>query len=157
MLYKVDHQKSISDKKTVKCIRSTKCSYILAKDSRIRCHECQGFLRSRRHLLKQPRHERTKSSTTHDSHANRSTLTLAELIIGAKKLHEMVAQTQKRARRCYLLYHREKPKKVEAPKNYSPTSFELRKLMDIALQNQWITENSVLYALLTYTLTSLKR
>jgi len=28
--------------------------------------------------------------------------------------------------------------------------------MDIALQNQWLTENSVLYALLTDTLTSLK-
>ena len=55
------------------------------------------------------------------------------------------------------MYHREKQKKVEAPKNYSPTSFELVKLMDIALQNQWLTENSVLYALLTDTLTSLKR
>ena len=29
--------------------------------------------------------------------------------------------------------------------------------MNIALQNQWLTENSVLYALLTDTLTSLKR
>ena len=29
--------------------------------------------------------------------------------------------------------------------------------MDIALQNQWLTENSVLYAVLTDTLTSLKR
>jgi len=28
--------------------------------------------------------------------------------------------------------------------------------MDIALQSQWLTENSVLYALLTDTLTSLK-
>ena len=29
--------------------------------------------------------------------------------------------------------------------------------MDIALQNQWLTENSVFYALLTDTFTSLKR
>ena len=116
LLYQVDYHKSISDKKIVKCIRSTKCSYILAKDSRVRCHECQGFLRSLRHLLKQSRPERTQCSTAHDSHANLSTLTRAELITRAKKLHEMVAQTQKRAKRYYLLYHREKQKKLKHQK-----------------------------------------
>ena len=116
LLYQVDYHTSISDKKIVKCIRSTKCSYILAKDSRVRCHECQGFLRSLRHLLKQSRPERTQSSTAHDSHANLSTLTRAELITRAKKLHEMVAQTQKRAKRYYLLYHREKQKKLKHQK-----------------------------------------
>ena len=86
LLYQVDYHKSISDKKIVKCIRSTKCSYILAKDSRVRCHECQDFLRSHRHLLKQPCPEKTQSSTAHDSHANLSTLTRAGLITRAKKI-----------------------------------------------------------------------
>ena len=116
LLYQVDYHKSISDKKIVKCIRSTKCSYILAKGSRVRCHECQGFLRSHSHLLKQSCPERTQSNTAHDSHANLSTLTRAELITRAKKLHEMVAQTQKRAKRYYLLYHREKQKKLKHQK-----------------------------------------
>ena len=116
LLYQVDYHKSISDKKIVKCIRSTKCSYILPKDSRVRCHECQGFLWSHRHLLKQSCPERTQCSTAHDSHANLSTLTRAELITRAKKLHEMVAQTQKRAKRYYLLYHREKQNKLKHQK-----------------------------------------
>ena len=68
----------------------------------------------------------------------------------------MFTQTQRKAKKYYTLYKKEK-QKVEAPKNYNPTSSDLAKLIDIALKNQWLTENSVLYALLTDTLTSLKR
>ena len=68
----------------------------------------------------------------------------------------MVAQSQRKAKRYYLLYQKEKQKNLSAPKNYNPTSSDLAKLMDIAITNQWLTENSVLYALLTDTLKSLK-
>ena len=156
-LYQVDSQSSIADGKIVKCIRSTKCSYIIPNESKVRCHECQGFLRSHRCLQKHSSPESTQSKTAHDCHVNLSKLSRAELITRAKNLHKVVAQNQRKARRYYFLYQREKQKKVEAPKNYNPTSSGLGQLMNIALQNQWLTENSVFYALLTDTLTSLKR
>ena len=108
-------------------------------------------------MQKHPSPESTQSKTAHDCHVNLSKLSRAELITRAKNLHKVVAQNQRKARRYYFLYQREKPKKVEAPKNYNPTSSGLGKLMNIALQNQWLTENCVFYALLTDTLTSLKR
>ena len=156
-LYQVDSQSSIADGKIVKCIRTTKCSYIIPNESKVRCHECQGFLRSHRCLQKHPSPDSTPSKTAHDCHVNLSKLSRAELITRAKNLHKVVAQNQRKARRYYFLYQREKQKKVEAPKNYNPTSSGLGQLMNIALQNQWLTENSVFYALLTDTLTSLKR
>lgn len=69
----------------------------------------------------------------------------------------MVAQSQKKAKRYYSLYLKEKQKNVKAPKNFQPKSSDLAKLMDIAIENHWLVENSVLYALLTDTLTSLKK
>ena len=42
-LYQIDSQRSIVDGKIVKCIRSTRCSHILANESKVRCHECQVF------------------------------------------------------------------------------------------------------------------
>ena len=107
-------------------------------------------------LQKQPSPESTQSKTAHDSHVNLSRLSRAELITRAKNLHKMVAQTQRKAKRYHILYQKRKTKKVEAPKNFNPRSSDLGKLMDIALRNQWLTENSVLDALLTDTLTSLK-
>ena len=68
----------------------------------------------------------------------------------------MVAQSQRKAKRYYLLYQKEKQKNLSAPKNYNPTSSDLAKLMDIAITNQWLTGNSVLYALLTDILKSSK-
>ena len=64
-LYQVDSQSSIADGKIiiVKCIRSTKCSYIIPNESKVRCHECQGFLRSHRCLKKHPSPESTQSKT----------------------------------------------------------------------------------------------
>ena len=44
-LFQIDSQRSIVDGKIVKCIRSTKCSYIL-NESKVRCNECQVFVRS---------------------------------------------------------------------------------------------------------------
>ena len=55
------------------------------------------------------------------------------------------------------LYQKEKQKNIKAPQNFNPKSSDLAKLMDIAIENQWLAENSVLYALLTDTLTSLKK
>ena len=69
----------------------------------------------------------------------------------------MVAQSQKKAKQYYSLYLKEKQKNVKAPKNFQPKSSDLAKLMDIAIENHWLVENSVLYALLTDTLTSLKK
>ena len=135
-LYQVDSQSSIADGKIVKCIRSTKCSYIIPNESKVRCHECQGFLRSHRCLQKHPSPESTQSKTAHDCHVNLSKLSRAELITRVKNLHKVVAQNQRKARRCYFLYQREKQKKVEAPKNCNPTSSGLGQLMNIALQNQ---------------------
>ena len=115
-----------------------------------------GFSKVSQAFAKTTYPERTQSSTAHDSHANLSTLTRAEVITRAKnftKWFHKPKKGQSDATYCII----EKNKIVEAPKNYSPTSLELGKLMDIALQNQWLTENSVLYALLTDTLTSLKR
>ena len=69
----------------------------------------------------------------------------------------MVAQSQKKAKRYYSLYLKEKQKNVKAPKNFQPKSSDLAKLIHIAIENYWLVENSVLYVLLTDTLTSLKK
>ena len=52
---------------------------------------------------------------------------------------------------------RRETKNVKAPKNFQPKSSDLAKLMDIALENHWLVEKSVLYVLHTDTLTSLKK
>ena len=65
----------------------------------------------------------------------------------------MVAQSQKKAKRYYSLYLKEKQKNVKAPKNFQPKSSDLAKLMDIAIEIHWLVENySVIYALITDTL-----
>ena len=69
----------------------------------------------------------------------------------------MVAQSQKKAKQYYSLYLKEKQKNVKAPKNFQPKSSDLAKLMDIAIENHWLVEKSVLCALPTDTLTSLKK
>ena len=63
----------------------------------------------------------------------------------------------KKRKMYYSSYLKEKQKNIRAPKNYNPKSSDLSKLMDIAIQNEWLIENSVLCALLTDTLTSLKK
>ena len=52
---------------------------------------------------------------------------------------------------------RRETKNVKPPKNFQPKSSDLAKLMDIAIENHWLVEKSVLYALPTDTLTSLKK
>ena len=99
-LYQVDSQRSIVDGK----IRSTRCSHILANESKVRCHECQVFLRSNMRLQKQPPRESTQSKLAHDSHVNLSRLSRAELITRAKNLHKMVTQTQSTTHTVHDLY-----------------------------------------------------
>jgi len=79
-LYQVDSQRSIVDGK----IRSTRCSHILANESKVRCHECQVFLRSNMRLQNKSPPESTQSKPAHDSHVNLSRLSRAELITRAK-------------------------------------------------------------------------
>ena len=81
-----------------------------------------------------------------------NTLTGAELISRSKLLHN---PEKRQSDTTYCIIEKNK-KKVEVPKNSGPTSFELGKLMDIALHKQLLTENTVLYALFTDTLTSFK-
>ena len=129
--------------------------WFLTSKSRIRCQQCQDLLRSNLRFLKKSEFS-SQSKTAHNSHAKLSSLSHAELRLRANNLHKMVAQSQRKAKRYYLLYQIEKQKNLSAPKNYNPTSSDLAKLMDIAITNQWLTENLVLYALLTDTLKSLK-
>ena len=89
-LYQVDSQRSIVDGK----IRSTSCSHILVNESKVRCHECQVFLRSNMRLQKQPPPESF----------NLSRLSRAELITRAKNLHKMVTQTQSTTHTVHDLY-----------------------------------------------------
>ena len=120
--YQADSHGSIIDGKIVKSIRSTKCCYMLTNESKMRCQECQSILRSYVCFQKHPSPESLQTKTAHDSHANLSNLSHAELIVRARNLHKMVAQTQRKAKRYYTSYQKEKQKKVEAPKNYNPTS-----------------------------------
>ena len=92
-----------------------------------------------------------------DSHTKLSALSQAELIARTRNLHKTVAQSQRKAKQYYSLYLKDKQKNVNGPKNFKPKSSNLAKLMDITIENQWLTENSVLYALLTDPLTSLKK
>ena len=102
-LYQVDSQRSIVDGK----IRSSRCSHILADESKVRCHECQVFLRSNMRLQKQPPPESTQSKPAHDSDVNLSRLSRAELIqliTRAKNLHKMATQTQSTTHTVHDLY-----------------------------------------------------
>ena len=146
-----------ADGEIVKCIRSLNCTYKLPVHSETRCNKCQDVLRSCFRWKTKPSSESFESKTAYDSHTKLSTLSRAELIARAKNLHKVVAQSQKKAKRYYSLYLKEKQKNVKAPKNFQPKSSDLAKLMDIAIENHWLVENSVLYALLTDTLTSLKK
>ena len=101
-LYQVDSQRSIVDGKI-----STRCSHILANESKVRCHECQVFLRSNMCLQKQPPPESTQSKPAHDSDVNLSRLSRAELIqliTRAINLHKMATQTQSTTHTVHDLY-----------------------------------------------------
>ena len=154
--YFVDSTGTVVDGQVVKCIRSTGCAYKLSVHSKTRCSQCQDVLRACLRWWKTPSSGTLESKTAHDSHTKLSVLSRAELIARAKNLHKMVAQGEREAQKYYSLYQKEKQRNIKAPLNYNPTSCDLAKLMDIAIENQWLAENSVLYALLTDTLTSLK-
>lgn len=157
LLYFVDPKGAIVNGEIVKCIRSTSCFYKLPVNSKTRCSKCQGILRSGLRWQAKPSSETFESKTAYDSHAKLSTLSRAKVIARARNLYQMVAQSQRKAKQYYSLYLKEKQKIVNPPKNFNPKSSDLAKLMDIAIENQWLTENSVLYALLTDPLTSLKK
>ena len=156
-LYFVDEKGANVDGEIVKCFWSLNCTYKLPVHSKTRCHKCQDILRSCFRWKTNPSSESFESKTAYDSHTKLSTLSRAELIARAKNLHKVVAQSQKKAKRYYSLYLKEKQKNVKAPKNFQPKSSDLAKLMDVAIENHWLVENSVLFALLTDTLTSLKK
>ena len=141
--------------KLLKALEVPSAVTCLLMNRKMRCQECQSILRSYVCFQKHPSPESLQTKTAHDSHANLSNLSHAELIVRARNLHKMVAQTQRKAKRYYTSYQKEKQKKLKRQK--ITTLHLLTKLMDIALKNQWFTENSVLYALLSDTLTSLKR
>ena len=155
--YFVDTTGTVVNGQVVKCIRSTGCAYKLSLHSKIRCSNCQDVLRAYLRWQTTPSSSTFESKTAHDSRTKLSTLSRAELVARAKNLHKMVAQGQRKAKKYYSLYQKEKQKNIKAPQNYNPKSSDLAKLMDIAIENQWLAENSVLYALLIDTLTSLKK
>ena len=157
LLYFVYPKGAIVDGEIVKCIRSISCFSKLPLISKTRCSKCQDILCYCLHWQTKPSSETYESKTAYDSHSKLSTLSHAELIARARNLHKMVVQSQGKAKQYYSFYLKEKQKNVNAPKNFNPKSSDLAKLMDIAIENQWLTENSVFYALLTDTLTSLKK
>ena len=77
-----------------------------------------GFSKVSQVLKKTPfsREYTIQDKTARDSHVNLSKLSRAELITRAKNLHKVVAQNQRKARRYYFLYQREKQKKLKHPK-----------------------------------------
>ena len=115
-LYQVDSQSSIADGKIVKYTRSTKCSYIIPNESKVRCHECQGFLRSHRCLKNHPSPESTQSKTAHDSHVNLSKLSRAELITRAKIYTKWLPKTKERQDDTTFCIREKNKKKLKHPK-----------------------------------------
>ena len=109
LLYHVDTKGTVIDGRIVKCIRSTECSYKLSIESKIRCSVCQDLLQSCLHWQKTPSSETSQSKTAHDSHCKLNSMSHAELIIRAKNLHKMVAQSERKAKRYNLIYQKEKP------------------------------------------------
>lgn len=83
-------------------------------------------------------------------------MTYDELLQRARNLHKSATQSQRQAKYFYKLYQKEKQKHITSPPNYKPTSSDLAKLVDISIKENWLTENSVLYAVLTDTMKSLK-
>ena len=139
-LYFVDAKGGNVDGEIIKCIRSLNCTYKLPVHSKTRCNKCQDILRSCFRWKTKPSSESFESKTAYDSHTKLSTLSRAELIARAKNLHKVVAQSPKKAKRYYSLYLKEKQKNVKAPNNFQPKSSDLAKLMDIAIENDWLVD-----------------
>ena len=79
-------------------------------------------------------------------------------ILFANKSTQNGCPKPKKGKQILHLISKEKTEKyVKNSQKLQPQSSDLAKLMAIAIENLWLAENSVLYALLTDTLTSLKK
>ena len=134
-----------------KCFRSSSCNYILPITSCTRCSKCQDLQRSFRGQRKLSSFE---SRTAHDSHAQFSRLSCTELTARARNIQKVLTASQRQSRNILHLY--EQQKLIKAPKTFHISHSGLSKMVDIALDNKWLTEDSILYALLYDTLTSFK-
>ena len=119
------------------------------------CSECQKLWRHR--IRGKPG---IKTGNDSDSLKPRlSSLSYEQLLQRCLLLKKKVKAQKDSNRRLLRTYQalNKKSSKIPLPHNFNPTSSSLGKSVDFALENKWLSENSVLFALIQDTVIALKK
>ena len=124
-----------------------------------RCEPCKRLLR---HCIRKlPRvfvkHDLEEERTSPNSKTPLTTLGNEELLRRCKRMREIIVKLKRSNNKLSKLYEQEMKKEnlITMPENVLLTSGKLGSLMDVALSKNILQENSVLYALLCDTVSSL--
>ena len=145
-------------------IRSTnfngsKCQFglpaTLTRNTQVRCEPCKQLLR---HCVRNLSHTcRNNLHPSLHSTTKLASLDQQQLTLRCQKMAEYIRQLKKTNSRLQMRLNQEKSEEnlIQLPKNVNLTALKLSSLVELALSKQCLDENSVLYALLCDTVTSL--
>ena len=126
------------------------CKRVLPMGSRAeRCQSCTALMQNTNML--RSHNPKSDQSTHSDSKTRLSNLSFEQLTDRYKSLKRSCDYWKSRAR--YYM----KTKKVKALSNFKTSSTNLGKLVDTAVKEKWLNENSILYLLIMDALIGLKR
>ena len=143
-------------------IRSTnfngsKCQFglpaTLTRNTQVRCEPCKQLLR---HCVRNLSHRNNLHPSLHST-TKLASLDQQQLTFRCQKMAEYIRQLKKTNSRLQMRLNQEKSEEnlIQLPKNVNLTALKLSFLVELALSKQCLDENSVLYALLCDTVTSL--
>lgn len=145
-----------------KTVRSTntngsKCHFVLpatlTRNTQVRCEPCKQLLRQ---CVRNLPHRSSIHPSLHST-TKLASMDQQQLTFRCQKMAEYIRQLRKTNSRLQMRLNQEKRKEnlIPVPENVNLTALKLSSLVDIALSKQCLDENSVLYALLCDTVTSL--
>jgi len=145
-----------------KTVRSTntngsKCHFVLpatlTRNTQVRCEPCKQLLRQ---CVRKLPHRSSIHPSLHST-TKLASMDHQQLTFRCQKMAEYIRQLRKTNSRLQMRLNQEKRKEnlIPVPENVNLTALKLSSLVDIALSKQCLDENSVLYALLCDTVSSL--
>lgn len=135
----------------------SKCQFVLSasltRNTQVRCEPCKQLLRQ---CIRKLSHTNNLYPSLHST-TKLASLDQQQLTFRCQKMAEYIKQLRKTNSRLQMRLNQEKRKEnlIQLPKNVNLTALKLGSLVEIALSKQCLDENSVLYALLCDTVTSL--
>ena len=139
-------------------VRSTSCTQTKNTNKFSQTQHCSECQKLWRHRIRSRPGFKTCNDT--DSMNTRlSSLSYEQLIQRCQLLKKRIKAEKESNRRLLKTYKalNKKSSKIPFPHNFNPTSTSLGKSVDFALEQKWLSENSVLFALIQDTVIALKK